>query len=86
MFGSFIQEISELLITAIKHHGRIWQVKINIKIDDVARFMYEHQISMATIGGHGLGGKIALATACHHLNRTTGYLGIASTPMNQYYF
>lgn len=60
--------------------------KSKINLDDVARFMYEHQISMATLGGHGLGGKIALATACYHLTRTTGYFGIASTPMNQYYF
>ncbi len=48
--------------------------------------MYEHQISMATLGGHGIGGKIALATASYHLNKTTGYFGIDSTPMNQYYF
>jgi len=54
--------------------------------DDVARFMYENQISMATLGGHGLGGKIALATASYHLNRTTGYFGVDTTPMNQYYF
>jgi pimeloyl-ACP methyl ester carboxylesterase len=70
----------------MKHLGKIWQVKNYLKTDDVSRFMYEQQISMATIGGHGLGGKIALATACHHLNRTTGYFGIASTPMNQFYF
>lgn len=54
--------------------------------EDVARFMYEHQISMATLGGHGLGAKIALAAASYNLNRTTGYFGIASSPMNQFYF
>jgi len=48
--------------------------------------MYEQQISMATFGGHGLGGKIALATASYNLNKSTGYFGIATTPMNQYYF
>ena len=32
----------------------------------VARFMYEHKISSATLGGHGIGGKIALAAACYH--------------------
>ena len=48
--------------------------------------MYEHQISMATFGGHGLGGKIALACASYNLNKATGYFGIASSPMNQYYF
>jgi hypothetical protein len=41
---------------------------------------------MATLGGHGLGGKIALATACYNLNKTKGYFGVDSTPMNQYYF
>lgn len=41
---------------------------------------------MATLGGHGLGGKIALAAACYNLNKTTGYFGIDLTPMNQYYF
>lgn len=41
---------------------------------------------MATLGGHGLGAKIALAAACHNLNKTTGYFSIDSTPMNQYYF
>lgn len=53
--------------------------------DDVARFMYEHKISMATMGGHGIGGKVALATACYHFDKVTGYFGINTTPMDQYY-
>jgi pimeloyl-ACP methyl ester carboxylesterase len=57
-----------------------------LNLDDVARFMYEHSISMATMGGHGLGAKIALAAASYNLNRTTGYFGINSSPMNQFYF
>lgn len=48
--------------------------------------MYEHQISMATLGGHGLGAKIALAAASYNMSKTTGYFGISSSPMNQYYF
>lgn len=47
--------------------------------------MYEHRISMATLGGHGIGGKVALATACYHYEHVTGYFGLDSTPMNQYY-
>jgi pimeloyl-ACP methyl ester carboxylesterase len=47
--------------------------------------MYDNKISMATLGGHGLGGKIALATACYHHERVTGYFGLDSTPMNQFY-
>lgn len=54
-------------------------------VDDVARFMYEHKISMATLGGHGIGGKVALATACYHFDKVTGYFGVNTTPMDQYY-
>lgn len=86
MFGSFIQEISVLLIIALNSIGKTWPVITQFILDDIARFMYEHQISMATLGGHGLGGKIALAAASHNMNKTTGYFGIATTPMNQYYF
>lgn len=34
--------------------------------NDIARFMYNNHISMATLAGHGIGGKIALAAACYH--------------------
>ncbi len=47
--------------------------------------MYEHRISMATMAGHGLGAKIALATGCLHPERTTGVFAIDSSPMNQYH-
>ena len=47
--------------------------------------MYEHKISMATLGGHGLGAKIALAAACYNHDKTTGYFGIDSSPMEQRY-
>ena len=47
--------------------------------------MYERRISMATLGGHGLGGKVALAAACYHFDKVTGYFGINSTPTDQYY-
>jgi pimeloyl-ACP methyl ester carboxylesterase len=51
--------------------------------EDVARLMYEHRISTATLGGHGIGAKVALAFACLHGDRTTGYFGIDSSPMDQ---
>jgi pimeloyl-ACP methyl ester carboxylesterase len=86
MFGFYILEILVLRIIATSLTGKIWLVIIITIKDDVVRFMFENQISMATMGGHGLGGKIALATACYHLNKTTGYFGIASSPMSQYYF
>ena len=47
--------------------------------------MYEQKISMATLGGHGIGGKVALAAACYHHEHVTGYFGLDTTPMNQYY-
>ena len=40
---------------------------------------------MATLGGHGIGGKIALAAACYHFEHVTGYFGIDTSPMNQFY-
>lgn len=86
MFGFFTQETSVPPITHPNSTGKKWLVKSLLISDDVARFMYEHQISMATFGGHGLGGKIALAAASYNLNKATGYFGIASSPMNQYYF
>lgn len=48
--------------------------------------MYEHRISMATLAGHGLGGKVALAAACYHYDRVTGVCAFDTTPHNQYYF
>lgn len=53
--------------------------------DDVMRFMYSQKISMATLGGHGIGAKIALATGCYHSERVTGVFAIDSTPMDQRY-
>ena len=40
---------------------------------------------MATLGGHGVGGKIALATGCYHMDKVTGYFGLDTTPMNHFY-
>ena len=36
------------------------------------RFMYENKISTATLGGHGIGAKLALATGCYHPERVSG--------------
>jgi len=50
--------------------------------DDVVRFMWKHKLSTASIGGHGIGGKIALAAACYHSDRFSGYFGLDYTPVN----
>ncbi len=39
---------------------------------DVVRFMYQNKISTATLGGHGIGAKLALATGCYHPDRVSG--------------
>lgn len=55
---------------------------MNEMTDDVLRFMYENKISTATFGGHGLGGKLALAFGCYNAERTTGVFNIDSAPLD----
>lgn len=50
--------------------------------DDVLRFMYENQISTASVGGHGIGGKIALGMGCFHGKYITGYVGLDTAPVD----
>jgi len=42
--------------------------------NDIVRFMDAKKITMATIGGHGFGAKVAAATAINNLNRFTGVI------------
>lgn len=81
----FTPETSEILIDATKSVYKKWLVMLNPYSDDVARFMYQNRISMATLAGHGIGGKIALATSCYHYDKVTGYIGIDTSPMNHFY-
>lgn len=41
---------------------------------DIIRWMDDHKITMATIGGHGFGAKVAAATAIANLDRFTGVI------------
>jgi len=50
--------------------------------NDVVRFMYKNKPSTASIGGHGIGGKVALAAACYHSDYFTGYFGLDYTPVD----
>jgi len=50
--------------------------------NDIARFMYEKKISTATVGGHGFGGKLAVAMGCYHGDRVTGTAGLPITSSN----
>ncbi len=54
--------------------------------NDVVRFMYENQISTATIGGHGLGARLALAVGCYHGDRVTGVFCLDYAPVDYRYF
>ena len=42
--------------------------------NDIIRYMDNNGITMATIGGHGFGAKVATATATDNLNRFTGVM------------
>ena len=53
---------------------------------DVERFMYEHKITMATLGGHGFGAKNALVTGCYKPHLVTGVLALDYAPQDYIYF
>lgn len=53
---------------------------------DIVRFMDEHKITMATIGGHGYGAKVAAATAISNLNRFTGVIQLEGGPLDHTYY
>lgn len=53
---------------------------------DIERFMYSHKITMATVGGHGLGAKNALLTGSYKSHLVTGILAFDYAPQDYYYF
>lgn len=53
--------------------------------NDIIRYMDEHRITMATIGGHGFGAKVATATASNNLNRFTGVMCLDGGPVDHKY-
>lgn len=54
--------------------------------NDIVRFMDEKKITMATIGGHGYGAKVAAATAINHMQRFTGVVMLESGPLDHRYY
>ncbi len=54
--------------------------------NDIVRFMDEKKITMATIGGHGFGAKVATATANANLNRFTGVICLEGGPLDHRYY
>lgn len=49
--------------------------------NDVMRYMDANKITMATIGGHGFGAKLATATANANLERFTGVINLEGGPV-----
>lgn len=54
--------------------------------NDVVRFMDENKITMASVGGHGFGAKVATATAINHHNRFTGVMCLDGGPLDHRYY
>jgi pimeloyl-ACP methyl ester carboxylesterase len=48
--------------------------------------MDDHKLTMATIGGHGFGAKVATATAINHMNRFTGVICLEGGPLDHRYY
>lgn len=53
--------------------------------EDIVRFMDQKKITMATIGGHGFGAKVATATAINNLDRFTGVINLEGGPLDHRY-
>ena len=53
--------------------------------NDVARFMAEKQLTMATVGGHGYGAKVASAFGSFHMEKTTGVVCLEGGPLDNSY-
>lgn len=50
------------------------------------RFMDDKKLTMATLGGHGFGAKVALATANSNLERCTGVINLDGGPLDHTYY
>lgn len=54
--------------------------------NDVVRFMDDNKLTMATLGGHGFGAKVALATAINNLDRCTGVINLDGGPLDHTHY
>lgn len=54
--------------------------------NDIIRFMDDNNLTMATIGGHGFGAKVATATAINHMNRFTGVVNFEGGPLDHRFY
>jgi len=53
--------------------------------NDIIWFMNDQKLTMATIGGHGFGAKVATATATANLERFTGVMLLEGGPVDHTY-
>lgn len=54
--------------------------------NDVMRFMDQQKLTMATLGGHGFGAKVALATAINNMDRVTGVINLEGGPLDHRFY
>lgn len=54
--------------------------------NDVLRFMDDNKLTMATLGGHGFGAKVALATAINNMERVTGVINLDGGPLDHTHY
>jgi pimeloyl-ACP methyl ester carboxylesterase len=48
--------------------------------------MDQQKLTMATLGGHGFGAKVALATAINNMNRCTGVVNFEGGPLDHRFY
>lgn len=53
--------------------------------NDIVRFMDDNKITLATIGGHGYGAKVAAAAAINNMDRFTGLIQYEGGPLTHKY-
>ena len=54
--------------------------------NDITRFMDKNKLTMATMGGHGFGAKVALAAAINNMDRCTGVINLEGGPLDHRYY
>lgn len=54
--------------------------------NDIVRFMDKQKLTMATLGGHGFGAKVALATAINNMDRVTGVINLEGGPLDHRFY
>ena len=64
------------------HHNSLEMEEV---CNDIARFMSQKQLTMATVGGHGYGAKVASAFGSYHMEKTTGVVCLEGGPVDNSY-